>query len=335
MANTNRTQNIVANGSRMSVRDWPEAERPRERLLRHATGSLSEVELLAVFLRTGLPGKSVLDLARSALDRFGSLNGLLSASHADIEAMPGFEPTKCAQLLAVVELARRALREHVRRERLLDSPDKVREYLRLSIGRLPHEVFKALFLDAQNRLIDDEVLFRGTLTQTSVYPREVVKSALARNAAAVVFAHNHPSGVAEPSRADELLTRTLRDALALVDVRASSITSSSQVTSASPSPSADCSEAASPSPRRGLSAVWSDFRRAGILRSFRRTGRRRMGMRVLVCDGQAKDWRWHHGTRVSSHRKEAARRQQCFARQQQDEAPFLAEPADSAVLGGK
>jgi DNA repair protein RadC len=133
--------------------------------------------------------------------------------------MPGFGPAKCAQLLAVIELSRRALKEQVQREQLLDSPPKVRDYLRLRIGRLPHEVFAALFLDAQNRLIDDEELFRGTLTQTSVYPREVVKRALARNAAAVIFAHNHPSGLAEPSRADELLTRTLRDALALVDVR--------------------------------------------------------------------------------------------------------------------
>jgi len=172
-----------------------------------------------VFLRIGLPGHSVLDLARGAIERFGSLNGLLNASANEIQAMRGFGPAKCAQLLAVIELSRRALKEDVRRERLLDSPPKVREYLRLRIGGLPHEVFAALFLDAQNRLIDDEELFRGTLTQTSVYPREVVKRALDRNAAAIIFAHNHPSGLAEPSRADELLTRTLRDALALVDVR--------------------------------------------------------------------------------------------------------------------
>ena len=181
--------------------------------------SLSEAELLAVFLRIGLPGQSVLDLARGAIERFGSLNGLLNATASEIQAMRGFGPAKCAQLLAVIELSRRALKEDVRRERLLDSPPKVREYLRLRIGGLPHEVFAALFLDAQNRLIDDEELFRGTLTQTSVYPREVVKRALDRNAAAIIFAHNHPSGLAEPSRADELLTRTLRDALALVDVR--------------------------------------------------------------------------------------------------------------------
>lgn len=173
----------------MTVRDWPVGERPRERLLAHGPQALSEAELLAVFLRIGLPGRSVLDLARTALDRFGSLNGLLNAGRTEIEAMPGFGPAKYAQLQAVLELARRALREDVRRETLLDSPAKVREYLRLSIGRLPHEVFVALFLDAQNRLIEHEELFRGTLTQTSVFPREVVKRALARNCAAVILAH--------------------------------------------------------------------------------------------------------------------------------------------------
>ena len=181
---------IVANGPRRTVRDWPATERPRERLLRHGPQALSEAELLAVFLRIGLPGQSVLDLARGAIERFGSLNGLLNAPADEIRAIPGFGPAKCAQLLAVIELARRALKEEVQRQHLLDSPPKVREYLRLRIGRLPHEVFAALFLDAQNRLIDDEELFRGTLTQTSVYPREVVKRALARNAAAVIFAQS-------------------------------------------------------------------------------------------------------------------------------------------------
>jgi DNA repair protein RadC len=214
-----RRNSIVAKGSGRTVRDWPVGERPRERLLKQGPQSLSEAELLAVFLRIGLPGQSVLELARGAIGRFGSLNALLNAPAAEIQAMPGFGPAKCAQLLAVIELARRALKEDVRREQVLDSPTKVRDYLRLRIGHLDHEVFAALFLDAQNRLIDDEVLFRGTLTQTSVFPREVVKRALARNAAAVIFAHNHPSGLAEPSRADELLTRALRDALALVDVR--------------------------------------------------------------------------------------------------------------------
>jgi DNA repair protein RadC len=210
---------ILANGQRRTVRDWPQTERPRERLLQQGPQALSDAELLAIFLRIGLPGRSVIDLARDAIERFGSLNGLLGAPAREIQAMAGFGPAKCAQLLAVVELARRALREQVQRECLLDSPHKVRDYLRLGMARLPHEVFVALFLDAQNRLICDEPLFNGTLTQTSVYPREVVKRALHHNAAAVIFAHNHPSGLAEPSRADELVTRSLRDALALVDVR--------------------------------------------------------------------------------------------------------------------
>jgi DNA repair protein RadC len=219
MANSGGNRSIVANGPRTTVRDWPAAERPRERLLRQGPQALSEAELLAVFLRTGLPGHTVLDLARAALERFGSLNGLLSAPAEELREMPGLGPAKCAQLLAVIELARRALKEDIRRVHVLDSPPKVREYLRLRIGHLRHEVFMAIFLDAQNRLIEADELFQGTLTQTSVYPREVVKRALQRNAAAVIFAHNHPSGLAEPSRADELLTRSLRDALALVDVR--------------------------------------------------------------------------------------------------------------------
>jgi DNA repair protein RadC len=201
------------------IKDWPEAERPREKLLSEGPQALTEAELLAVFLRVGTPGKDVLQLAREALERFGGLNGLLAAPRREVEALRGFGPAKYAQLAAVVELARRALREEVRRNEVLNSPHKVRDYLRLALGHTPHEVFVALFLDAQNRLIADRELFRGTLTQTSVYPREVVKAALAHNAAAVIFAHNHPSGAAEPSRADELLTRTLRDALALVDIR--------------------------------------------------------------------------------------------------------------------
>lgn len=203
----------------MPIKDWPEAERPREKLLRDGPQALTEAELLAVFLRVGTPGRDVLALARDALQRFGGLNGLLAAPRREIEALRGFGPAKYAQLAAVVELARRALREEVRGREVLNSPGKVREYLRLSLGHAPQERFVALFLDAQNRLIDDRELFRGTLTQTSVYPREVVKEALRHNAAAVIFAHNHPSGAAEPSRADELLTRALRDALALVDIK--------------------------------------------------------------------------------------------------------------------
>jgi DNA repair protein RadC len=203
----------------MKIKDWPESERPRERLLEHGAKALSEAELLAVFLRTGVRGQTVLDLARAALDRFDGLNGLLSAPQAQLESLMGFGPAKYAQLQAVLELARRALSEEVRRGTTLNSAERVREYLRLSLANTPHEVFHALYLDAQNRLIKDEALFRGTLNQTSVYPREVVKCALRHNAAAIIFAHNHPSGAAEPSRADELLTRSLKEALALVDVR--------------------------------------------------------------------------------------------------------------------
>lgn len=203
----------------MAIKDWPAGERPREKLLALGPQALSEAELLAVFLRTGIAGRDALEIARGALSRFKGLNGLLSASREDVERVEGFGPAKYAQLAAVLELARRALREDVREAPALTSPHRVREYLSLSLAHAKHEIFAALFLDAQNRLIEHRDLFHGTLTQTSVYPREVVKEALRQNAAAVILAHNHPSGAAEPSRADELLTRTLRDALALVDVK--------------------------------------------------------------------------------------------------------------------
>jgi len=203
----------------MAIKDWPESERPRERLLRQGAGSLSDAELLAIFLRVGVTGRSALDLAGDLLDRFRSVNALFAAPLREFQQIRGLGPAKYVQLKAVHELAKRALEEKVRRDSVLSSPQDVRNYLRLRIGHLPHEVFVGLFLDAQNRLLAAEELFRGTLSQTSVYPREVVKIALSLNAAAVVFAHNHPSGVAEPSRADELLTRALKDALQLVDVR--------------------------------------------------------------------------------------------------------------------
>lgn len=203
----------------MAIKDWPEGERPRERLLASGPQALSDAELLAVFLRTGTPGRSAIDLGREALARFGGLNGLFAADAAALAEIGGFGPAKYAQLQAVIELARRALREEVKRETTLSSPGKVRDYLRLTLARLEHEVFVALYLDAQNRLLATDELFRGTLTQTSVYPREVVKCALKHNAAAVIFAHNHPSGIAEPSRADELLTNNLKQALSLVDVK--------------------------------------------------------------------------------------------------------------------
>ena len=203
----------------MAITDWPAAERPREKLLSRGSDALSDAELLAIFLRTGCCGKSAVDLARELLSHFGTLSTLCAAGAREMCALPGMGEAKYAQLQAVMELARRALRERIAGGNALNSPLAVREYLRLSLQALPHEVFHALFLDAQNRVIAAEELFRGTLTQTSVYPREVVKRALHHNAGAVIFAHNHPSGVAEPSHADEILTQSLKQALALVDVR--------------------------------------------------------------------------------------------------------------------
>ncbi|MBI4755563.1 MAG: DNA repair protein RadC [Betaproteobacteria bacterium] len=203
----------------MPITDWPEDERPREKLLRHGAAVLSEAELLAIFLRVGMKGKSAVDLARELLGRFGSLTGLFSATAREFAQVPGMGDAKYAQLQAVLELARRTLREELAAGIALSSPQAVRDYLRLWLGRLPYEVFAVLLLDAQNRLVRADELFRGTLTQTSVYPREVVKLALHHNAAGVILAHNHPSGVAEPSRADEALTQALKQALALVDVR--------------------------------------------------------------------------------------------------------------------
>ena len=203
----------------MSINDWPADERPRERLLAQGAAALSDAELLAIFLRVGMKGKSAVDLARDLIQRFGSLTRLFAANQDEFSAIPGMGPAKYAQLQAVLEMARRALSEQMQQNDAFLMPGAVRDYLRLHLAGLAHEVFFALWLDAQNRLIAGEELFRGTLTQTSVYPREVVKKALWHNAAAVVFAHNHPSGVSEPSSADESLTRELRQALALVDVR--------------------------------------------------------------------------------------------------------------------
>jgi DNA repair protein RadC len=203
----------------MGIADWPEDERPRERLLKLGAAALSEAELLAIFLRTGIAGKSAVELGRDLLARFGSLHRLFAAPLDDVAAVRGLGPAKYVQLQAVVEMARRALAEQIQDRDAMSSPQAVRDYLRLSLGARPHEVFVAMFLDAQNRLLGCEELFRGTLTQTSVYPREVVKTALRYNAAGVIFAHNHPSGVAEPSRADELLTQTLKQALSLVEIK--------------------------------------------------------------------------------------------------------------------
>lgn len=203
----------------MAICDWPEDARPREKLLRHGAAVLTDAELVAVFLRTGLPGKSAVDLGRELIERFGGLGGLCRADRKAACAAPGVGEAKYALLAAVLEMARRTLGESARAGDALASPDAVRDYLRLTLRNRDYEVFCCVFLDAQHRVIEIEELFRGTLTQTSVYPREIVRRALAHNAAALILAHNHPSGVAEPSAADRQLTRQLADALALVDVR--------------------------------------------------------------------------------------------------------------------
>lgn len=206
-----------------TLRALPAEARPREKLLARGPAALSDAELLALLLRTGLPGKNVLLLAQELVQRFGGIAGLLNTPADALRAVKGLGPAKRAELQAelqaVLELARRALRQPLRERAVFDSPSAVGEFLQLQLGARPHEVFAVLFLDAQHRLIELEELFRGTLTQASVYPREVVLRALHHHAAAVVLAHNHPSGVAQPSRADELLTQNLKAALALVDVR--------------------------------------------------------------------------------------------------------------------
>lgn len=203
----------------MGINNWPEGERPREKLLQRGAFALSDAELLAIFLRTGVAGKSAVDLARELVARFGSLTGLFAASQEEFCAIHGMGQAKYVQLQAVLEMARRALHEDMQSGDALNSPGAVRDYLQLLLRGRQQEVFMVIFLDAQHRAIASEELFHGTLTQTSVYPREVVKRALYHNAAAVIFAHNHPSGVAEPSQADRLLTDGLKQALALVDVR--------------------------------------------------------------------------------------------------------------------
>lgn len=204
----------------MSFTDLPLEARPREKLMALGPGALADVELLALLLRTGIPGQNVLQFAQELLDRFGGLSGLLHAGLDDLKRIKGLGGSaKRGNLAAVLELARRAAAQGLRERPLFDSPQAVKHYVQLHLAFRPHEVFAALFLDARHRLIAMEELFRGTLTQTSVYPREVVKHALHHHAAAVILAHNHPSGCVEPSRADEALTQTLQAALALIDVR--------------------------------------------------------------------------------------------------------------------
>jgi len=214
----------------MPLKDLPPDARPREKLLARGAAALSDVELLALLLRTGIAGKGVLQLAHELLQLpnasdkdgiagFGGISGLLSATADDLKRVKGLGPAKRAEIVAVLELARRAMSQQLQERTVLDSPGAVKHYLQLHLSTRPHEVFAVLFLDAQNRLIALEELFRGTLTQTSVYPREVVLRALHHQASNVVLSHNHPSGTVQPSRADEALTQTLKAALALIDVR--------------------------------------------------------------------------------------------------------------------
>lgn len=203
----------------MSIIDWPLAERPREKLLAQGAAALSDAELLAIFLRTGIRGMTAVDMARQLLTQFGSLAALLGCRLDDFERCPGLGAAKYAQLMACKELSRRALAEEIKLSDALDGPDAVKNYLRWVIGRRDVEVFVVLFLTAQHRVITVEEVASGTLTEARVYPREVARRCLQHNAAAVIVAHNHPSGVAEPSPADRALTESLRATLALLDCR--------------------------------------------------------------------------------------------------------------------
>jgi DNA repair protein RadC len=203
----------------MTMRHWPAEERPREKLLRGGAGALSDAELLAIFLCTGVRGKTAVDLARALLVEYGGLRPILEADRRRACASPGLGDAKYALLQAALEIARRHLQETMRRGDTLSNPETTRQYLRARLRGYQHEVFACLFLDNRHRMIACEELFRGTIDGASVHPREVLKRALYHNAAAVILAHNHPSGVAEPSRADEIITLRLRDALGLVDIR--------------------------------------------------------------------------------------------------------------------
>ena len=203
----------------MQIRDWPLAERPREKLLQLGSGALSEAELLAIWLRHGTSGMNALDLARSLLVRFGSLRSVLTAERGALCRQPGIGPARWAELQAALEIVRRHHLERLQSGPVLAGPRTARDYLIARLRDRDHEVFCCLWLDNRHRVIACDELFRGTIDGASVHPREVVKQALAQNAAAVILAHNHPSGVAEPSQADELITHRLKDALAIVDIR--------------------------------------------------------------------------------------------------------------------
>jgi DNA repair protein RadC len=203
----------------MTIKDLPMAARPREKLLALGPGALADSELLALLLRTGVKGQGVLQLAEALIAKFDGIAGLMRADVADLRRVKGLGQAKSAELAAVLEIARRALSAELVARPVFDAPAKVRDFVALQIGGLGYEVFAVLFLDNQHRLIKLETMFRGTLSQTAVYPREVARRALELNAAAVILSHNHPSGSAEPSRADEHLTQQLKSALALIDVR--------------------------------------------------------------------------------------------------------------------
>jgi DNA repair protein RadC len=203
----------------MSIKELPLAARPREKLLAHGAQALADVELLALLLRTGAGGTGVLQLAERLLGEFGGLAGLVHAKPAELARSKGLGPAKRAELGAVLEIARRALAQQLKAAPVFDSPQKVKDFVALRLGALKHEVFAVLWLDSQHRLIDMQELFHGSLAQTSVYPREVLRQALLLNAGAAILAHNHPSGLAEPSRADEALTQSLVASLRMIEVR--------------------------------------------------------------------------------------------------------------------
>ncbi|WP_263261923.1 DNA repair protein RadC [Pseudomonas sp. RIT-PI-S] len=203
----------------MAIRDWPAAERPREKLLSRGAQTLSDAELLAIFLRTGVKGCNAVELARRLLDELGGLRGLLQADLPTFSGHLGLGEAKYAQLQAVLEIARRHLAEQLRRDSALENSTAVRDYLKAMLRHEPHEVFACLYLDARHRVLGFEALFQGSIDSASVYPRQVVKRALAHNAAALILCHNHPSGVTEPSQADCRLTQRIKEALAYIDVR--------------------------------------------------------------------------------------------------------------------
>ena len=202
----------------MAIKDWPQGEGPREKLLRSGAGQLSDAELLAVLLRNGLKGQSAVSLARAMLNHFGGIRPLVTASMSEMCQIQGIGPVKYAQLQAAIELNKRIAKENLQRGKILTDPDLTRDYLMRQLADRAYEVFAILLLDSQHRVIQFVELFRGTIDSASVYPREVVSLVLEKKAAAVIVCHNHPSGVAEPSHADRRITERLKYALATIDV---------------------------------------------------------------------------------------------------------------------